>query len=490
MAASHGGAREALTPAGGVWYKQGMAQSSAATADRASTRHPKGLYLLFTTEMWERTSFYGMRALLTLYLVDKARGGLGLTPKEALNLYAWYGGLVYATPLLGGWLADRFLGQRRAIMIGGFLMMMGQFTLALPGLATFYGGLGLLIAGNGLFKPNISTIVGGLYQPKDPRRDSGFTIFYMGINVGATLGAVGCGYLGERIGWGWGYASAGVGMMLGLVSFALLGKRLLGDVGLSPNRSAAVKVEAEKESRHPLTRQEVERIIVLLVIILFAALFWAAYEQAGGLMNLYAEQKTDRVMFGWEVPASWFQAVNSIFIIMFSPVFAKLWLWLSARNKDPSSVVKMGMGLLLLGGGFVLMVAAARQNALGMKSSAALLILTYMLHTFGELCLSPVGLSLTTKLAPKHLASRLMGVWFLSNALGNYAAGKIGGLASDYGDLTVFAGLAIAAVSGGLLLLLLSGVLKRMTHGADEVKRMEDLANESTKPQAAASAAG
>jgi POT family proton-dependent oligopeptide transporter len=368
------------------------------------------------------------------------------------------------------------LGQRRAVMIGGVLMMIGHFLLALPGVTAFYAALGAIILGNGLFKPNISTMVGGLYEDKDPRRDSGFSIFYMGINVGATLGSLVCGILGEKVGWHYGFAAAGVGMLLGLVTFWAFKDKLLGKVGLPPKELEQPRAQAAKPAERPtLTKVDMSRITVLCVIIIFAAIFWLGFEQAGGLMNLYTSDNVDRVFFGWEMPASWFQAANGFFIILFSPVFARLWLSLNARGRDPSPILKMSAGLMLEGLGFGLMVMAAQQNAQGQKAAAFLVVLTYLLHTFGELCLSPVGLSLTTKLAPRHLVSALMGVWFLSNFMGNWLAGRVGAQASTYGDGTIFAALAIGAGVFGVILLALSPLLTRMMHGAADTKPLTEV---------------
>jgi POT family proton-dependent oligopeptide transporter len=427
--------------------------------------------------MWERFSYYGMRALLILFMTSKT--GFGWDDTRALSIYTWYIALVYLTPIGGGYLADRVLGQRRAVMMGGGIIMTGHFLLALPGQTAFYAGLGALILGNGLFKPNISTMVGGLYREKDPRRDSGFSIFYIGINLGGFLGPLVCGWLGEKVSWHWGFAAAGFGMLLGLIVFAALQHRMLGTVGLPPDRTAVKRAEkARTEPRAPLTRVELDRIIVLVVIIFFAGAFWAAYEQSGGLVNLYTERHVDRVVLGWEVPATWFQSINSFFIFTLSPFFAWLWLTLSERRRDPSPILKMAAGLLFAGLSFTPMVLAAYQNSQGRKSSAVLVVLAYLVLTVGELCISPVGLSLTTKLAPRHLAAGLMGAWFLSNFMGNKLSGEIGKQAKVHGNTAVFAGVAIGAVAIALLLLALSRLLYRMMHGAAETKTLEELAKE------------
>jgi POT family proton-dependent oligopeptide transporter len=425
---------------------------------------------LFTTEMWERLSYYGMRALLVLYMTDKTRGGLGWNQEKALELYGLYTGAVYLTPVVGGWIADRFLGQRRSILLGGFLMMLGQFMLAVPGGAAslFYGGLFLLVVGNGFFKPNISTMVGGLYAPGDARRDGAFTIFYMGINLGALIAPVVSGTLGEKVSWTWGYASAGIGMGLGCISFLLFAKKLLGNVGLAPQKVEHKAAVAAPQAA--LTRQEVDRIIVILVLALFVVFFWAAFEQAGGLMNLYTDAKVDRSVFGWEVPTTWFQAVNPVFILALGPIFAELWTALGRKGKDPSIPKKMAFGLMMVAFGFVFMLGASKQSDAMGKAGLMWVVAAYFFHTAGELCLSPVGLSMVTKLAPARYASALMGVWFLSNAVANYLAGKIGTYAEKLGEFQLFLAITVASAAAGVVLLALAPMLKRMMHGADEAR--------------------
>ncbi len=447
-----------------------MAQSTAAAAPARG--HPKGLYLLFTTEMWERMSYYGMRALLVLYMVGATdKGGFGWSQSKALQIFGIYTGLVYATPVIGGFLADRYLGQRLSVTLGGILMMLGQFVLAMPGNAEplFYTGLGLLVVGNGFFKPNISTMVGGLYAPGDPRRDGAFTIFYIGINVGAFLASAVCGTLGEKFGWMWGFGSAGAGMALGVLVFLAFGKRMLGDVGTAPKKVER-KAGASAAPAAALTRQERDRVIVILVLALFVVFFWAAFEQAGGLMNLYTDAKVDRGVFGWEVPTTWFQAVNPIFIMLLGPIFAELWTGLGRRSKDPSIPAKMAMGLLLVSFGFVFMLGASKQSEAAGKAALMWVVAAYFFHTAGELCLSPVGLSMVTKLAPTRYASLLMGVWFIANAVANYLAGLIGGYAEKLGEFNLFMAITIATAVAGVVLLGLAPLLKRMMHGADETK--------------------
>ena len=436
--------------------------TAASPSGSESTGHPKGLYLLFSVEMWERMSYYGMRALLSIYMIDKARGGFGWTAKDALSIYGTYTGLVYLSPLLGGFIADRFLGQRRAVVLGGVLMMIGHFLMAVPGTAAFYCALGFLIFGNGFFKPNISTMVGGLYRKGDARRDAAFTIFYMGVNLGAFLAPLVCGTLGEKVGWHYGFAAAGVGMGLGLINFLYFAKRLLGTIGLAPaKRELGVVVENK-----PLTREEKDRMTVILVLAAFVIIFWMGFEQAGGLLSIYAEQKVDRAIFGWVLPTSWLQAVNPMFIFILGPLFATLWTNLGRSGKDLPIPIKMALGLIFAGVGFVVMLGAASQTAGGGKAALGWLVVTYFVHTLGELCLSPVGLSMVTKLAPVRYASLCMGAWYLSNAIANKLSGFVGGFAAELGEFQIFAGLAGVAIFAGVVLIGVSRPLRRMMHGA------------------------
>jgi len=435
--------------------------------DFADRGHPKGLYLLFTTEMWERMSYYGMRALLALYIADKATG-LGAEDKFALQIYGIYTGLVWFTPLAGGFLADRFLGQRRAVAIGGTLMMAGHFLMAVPLIPAFVAALVFLILGVGMLKPNISTMVGKLYAKGDPRRDGAFTIFYMGINVGALLGPLVSGTLGEKLGWHYGFAAAGVGMGLGLIGFLALQKKLLGSVGLAPSREIG-----RTEVKKPFTRDELDRIVVIFVLAFFSIFFWAAFEQAGGLMNLYTKAKVDRVVAGWEIPASTLQAVQPLFILLCAPLFSMLWTYLGRRRRDPPAPVKMAFGLLLVSVGFVFMCGAARQSASFGRAALLWIIAAYLFHSLGELCLSPVGLSMVTKVAPARVVSLMMGVFFLSNAAANYLAGFIGGFASEVGEFQLFGGIVVVTFAAGIALLAVARALHRMMHGAADVKAQE-----------------
>ncbi|MEJ3626466.1 peptide MFS transporter [Vibrio vulnificus] len=436
--------------------------------------HPRGLFLLFGTELWERFSYYAMRAILVLYLTDTTiNGGLGWSTKDALDLYGTYTGLVYITPLIGGYLADNYLGQRRSILIGGALMAIGQFTLALPAdalglgsLHTFYLGLALLIAGNGLFKPNISTMVGDLYQEGDNRRDGAFTIFYMGINLGALIAGVVSGSVTTEFGWKAGLVAAGIGMLISLVMQMALAQSWLGDIGREPaaKRDLAIKKSAQKEA---LTKEEVDRIKVILVMSLFTIVFWAGFEQAGGLMNIYTQQYTDRMIGSFEIPAAWFQSLNPFFIITLAPVLAVLWVKLGKR--EPNSPVKFALAMFFLALGFLCMVGAVVEQSgdTSVKTSMLWLVGAFFFHTLGELCLSPIGLSLVTKLAPLRLASLMMGAWFGCNAIANYVAGYVGSHVGELGAMAIFSGIAVTATVSGVILLLFSNQLVRWMHGAE-----------------------
>ncbi|HZW35083.1 MAG TPA: peptide MFS transporter [Isosphaeraceae bacterium] len=495
--------------------------------DKSQEGHPPGLYVLFATEMWERFSYYGMRALLVLYLTK----AIGLDRPDALGIYAIYTGLVYLTPLIGGRLADRYLGQRKAVFIGGILMALGQFALTQRELLNL--GLGLLIVGNGFFKPNISTMVGTLYPQGDPRRDGAYTIFYMGINLGAFLAPLVCGPLGERIGWGYGFAAAGVGMTLGLLTF-IFTQRLLQGSGMPPGRevapdarlaprdwidivaiaggivalvvvalqfwpylqpiwspgwltSAAAAVaykgailigilaaflyatEPPKSdvpagsAGEPFTAVDWQRIGVIVIISLFSVLFWMGFEQSGGTLNLFADGKTDRTIFGYDVPASVFQAVNPVFIILLAPPFAALWTYLARHRFPLPSVAKQGLGLSLLGVAFAVMYFADQESKSG-PVSPLWLIGVYFIFTVAELFISPIGLSLVNKLAHPRVASLMMAFWFLCTAAANYLAGIMEHTIEPY-HWNLWAFLGVMALVPGVLMLVLTPVLVRMSHG-------------------------
>ncbi|MFT4806576.1 MAG: POT family proton-dependent oligopeptide transporter [Psychroserpens sp.] len=433
--------------------------------------HPVGLYVLFFTEMWERFSYYGMRAILVLYLVATTQGdnaGLGWTNGEALSLYGWYTMLVYVASIPGGWIADKFLGQKKSVLIGGLLLVAGHSILAIEQMWAFYTGLGLIIAGVGLLKPNISTMVGGLYKHGDIRRDKGFTIFYIGINVGAFLSSLIVGYVGEVHGWHYGFGLAGIGMTLGLLQY-LFGQKYLKHVG---NFSGDSENEEEKEAmKRPLTKVEKDRVVVLFISFILVIVFWGAFEQAGGLMNIYAMDNTNRMLMGWEVPASWFQSLNAMFIIFLGTTVAAFWARRKLKGKLATSLFKMILGLIIMGTGFFFMSAASSQFESSGSSAMYWLVLAYLFHTIGELCISPVALSYITKLAPMKYASLMMGVYFAMTGFGNKLAGLLGEASESLGEFAIFTGIAIFCVIFGALVMLFRKKLEVLTHGAEDNER-------------------
>jgi len=393
--------------------------------------HPVGLYILFFTELWERFSYYGMRALLTLYIATSATAidpGLGWSNKDSIWLYGWYTMLVYAAAIPGGWLADKFLGQKKTVMLGGFLLCIGHLVLAIPGTTAFFSGLLLIILGVGGLKPNISTMVGGLYKQGDIRRDSGFTIFYIGINIGAFLSSIIVGLVAFKYGWHYGFGLAGVGMLLGQTVF-IVGQKYLKHVGNFLGNSGNL---ADKEAmKKPLDKIEKDRVIVLLISFLIVVVFWGAFEQAGGLMNLYTDAKVDRgISIGsWtEIPAAVFQSLNAGYIIIFGTLIGGFWIWWKKQGKESSSIFKMAIGTIIMGFGYVFMMFASKEASLEAFGKAAMfwVFLAYLFHTIGELCTSPVSLSFITKLAPVKYASIMMGVYFAATGFGNKLAGSIG----------------------------------------------------------------
>lgn len=514
--------------------------------DKMVIGHPAGLLVLFFTEMWERFSYYGMRALLVLFLVSTiANDGWEWTRAEAMNLYGWYTGFVYLTPILGGIIADKITGYRTAILIGALMMTLGHVSMGLEIFNDnfFFIGLGLLILGNGMFKPNISTMVGQLYPDNSSKKDAGYTIFYMGINAGAFLGMLLCGYIGEKIGWHYGFGLAGVFMFFGMLQF-YFARSYFGRIGISPKMllvqgeeldskgNIIHKDEEEEEVTNPKVIRD--RLIVICVLIFFSIFFWLAFEQAGGSMNIFAADYTQRVLegnaaltFKWvdailtlfplvivttvlyglakklfkeypatilftltsfaiiwclgiwkihreftaletEVAASWFQILNSFFIITLATVFSKIWekVW------NPSGPVKFAMGLILLGVGFVVLAYGSKdipQGAATASVSMIWLIMAYFFHTTGELCLSPVGLSYVSKLSPKKFIGLIFGLWFASSAIANILGGQMGGLidkiSTEYSMSHFFGIFAVLPVAAALILLLLSPVLKKMMHG-------------------------
>ncbi|KZN57996.1 peptide MFS transporter [Pseudoalteromonas luteoviolacea] len=443
--------------------------------------HPKGLFLLFGTEMWERFGYYGMRAILVLYLVAQVQnGGFGWTNADALSLYGTFTMAVYLTPLFGGWLADNVLGQRKAIIIGGILMAAGHFIMGIPHSIVagqeenvFYIGLTLLCIGNGLFKPNISTMVGDLYEEGDKRRDGAFTIFYMGINMGGALGPLVAGYVAAVISWQAGFVAAGIGMVISVVMQMLLSQKYLGDIGVVPSAKLSQQQSASG-TKEPLTKVEKDRIRVIFTMSVFSIIFWMGFEQAGGLMNLFANDYTNRMLMGFEIPASWFQSLNSLFIIIFAPIVAMIWLKLD--KKEPNSPVKFAIGLVFLALGFLTMMLAlmteSAEPGQTLQISMMWLVLFYLFHTLGELCLSPIGLSMVSKLAPLRLASLLMGIWFLCTAIANKIAGFVGSFLGEGQEamnnaMGIFIGLGATALLSALAMYLLSNKLVDWMHGAE-----------------------
>ncbi len=460
--------------------------------------------MLFLTEMWERFSYYGMRALLVLYLVD----AMGYQRADALTVYGTYTALVYLTPIFGGYLADHYLGYRKAILIGGLVMAMGHFAMAFP--ALLKPALGLIIIGNGFFKPNISTLLGTLYREHDPRRDGGFTLFYIGINLGALLAPIVAGTLGEKLGWHWGFAAAGVGMLLAVSQF-VRGQHQLDDAGLPTVQNRldgrawfqivlisvlmiplvyAVIVAASSLTpvwnrlgtevkfgvpaaafiaflawqQRICSREEWHRVLAIVIMGVFVICFWMGFEQAGGTMNLFADRLTDRTMLGWEIPASYFQGINPLLIVLLGPVFSAMWIrWDQSRFALPTPA-KMGVGILIMGTGFiVLAIAQGRTETLG-KVGPQWLFFVYLLHTMGELCLSPIGLSMVTQLAPARLAAIMMGIWFTANAIANYLAGILESLLAS-SSIPLYWFLVGSSLGAGVLLLLITPLLKYLMHG-------------------------
>lgn len=500
-----------------------MSQARASTG-RTLLGHPLGLSTLFFTEMWERFSFYGMRALLVLFMVASvAHGGLGLHDTTATAIYGLYTAAVYLTSLPGGWIADRLIGQQRSIWYGGMIIAAGHFTLAIPSHRTFFLGLVLIVVGTGLLKPNTSALVGDLYPEGGARRDAGFSLYYMGINVGGFLGPLVCGFLGQKVNWHYGFAAAGVGMVAGLIQYRLT-QRFLGTAGtqaMPAYDAPALQLRFMKRSWTALWLSvavivlvvglgysglvtydpvplslwtgtvilalglgfllwmflfgglravERKRLLALTILFLVQALFWAGYEQAGSNFNLFAQRYTDLHVFGFGFPASWFQSENSLLILLLAPFFAWFWVWLGRRKLDPSTPMKFALGMVFIGIGFLVMMGAAWVVVSGHKALPTWLGLTYLLHTIGELCLSPVGLSATTKLAPRRYSSRLMGTWFLFTALGEIMAGLIAGRfsAHDVGEMPhIYATIAGVSIGVGVVLALFSPLIKRRLIGHD-----------------------
>lgn len=492
---------------------------------QAKKGHPKGLYTLFFTEMWERFSYYGMRALLTIFLTaELATGGFGLDRAESLKIYGIFTALVYLTPILGGWFADKILGQRKSIIIGGLVMAIGQFLLAAGASSAFvsdldsrqhlfYLGLGVLILGNGFFKPNISTVVGDLYDNSDPRKDGAFTIFYMGINIGAFLSPFVAGTLGEKVGWPYGYLAAGLGMLLGVLWFYAR-RSTLEDKGLPPgykekglthllpkdwrdillytiaNVAAVFLIMLIWNNTNELIHSiiiwvfgilgagfiglsifkgtsgttEWTRVFVILILAFFNIVFWAGFEQAGGTFNLFAQDNTNRVMGGFEIPTTWFQNINPIVIVLFAPLFSLLWVKLDKFKLNPRTPVKFAIAMFIGAIAFFIMTQASNQAENGNLVSPMWLVVVYALLTMGELCLSPIGLSMVTKLSPGKIVSIMMGVWMASFALGNYFAATLEQILVQY-EFDLYPFITYLMVISGVLLLLLSPILNKFMKG-------------------------
>jgi len=503
-------------------------------SSKAFFGHPIGLSTLFASEMWERFSYYGMRALLVLFLTATfAEGGFEMAELDAFTVYGIFTGLVYVTPIIGGMLADKVLGQRKSIYIGGLTMAGGQFLLAASAWLSggdasmelrqtlFFAGLGILILGNGLFKPNISTMVGELYDNTDPRKDAGFTIFYMGINLGAFLSPLVAGKLGEQVAWQYGFLSAGVGMLLGTIWF-FVRSHTLGHIGMPPKVKAervrlvakdwlsilfysigiivivfgvilgwsalpasvsktivwvvavvAIAYLAFTIFKGTSGKTEWARVGVILVLAIFNIFFWGGFEQAGTTFNLFARDNTQRMIGSWEIPASWFQSINAIFIVLFAPLFSILWVQLEKKKLNPNTPMKFAWGMILLAVGFVVMAFAYTRSTSGEEVrlvSPLWLTMVFMLHTFGELCLSPIGLSMVTKMSPPKLVSTMMGIWFGSTAAGNFVASQMKAISMHLEkamgtEIQVFWLIAIQSAIIAVVIVILSPWLKKMMHG-------------------------
>jgi POT family proton-dependent oligopeptide transporter len=412
------------------------ANAALPTPDTGFFGHPRGLASLFFTEMWERFSYYGMRAFLILYMVaPAAAGGLGFTDARAASIYGTYTGSAWAASILGGVIADRFLGQYRTVLLGGVIIALGHFTLAFNALPFFYTGLALIAFGTGCLKPNVSTLVGSLYSAGDTRRDAGFSIFYMGINLGALLGPLVAGYLAQEVNWHIGFACAGVGMTAGLIQYVAGRERLkqgMARMGQRPGTPTADTAAAARtaESTGGFSADEWKRIGAIVIFVIAAGLFWGGYEQAGSTLNLFADRYTRLEVFGFSFPSSWFQSVQPVFVILLAPVFG--WMWLRLGSKEPSVPAKFALGLLFMGLSFAILIpAGAMASGEGVRVSPMWLVAAYFVSELGELCVSPIGLSAVTKLAPLRIVGLMMGVWFLSNAFGNKLAGWAAGFFSS-----------------------------------------------------------
>ena len=419
------------------------ATAAATEIDTGFFGHPRGLSTLFFTEMWERFSYYGMRAFLILYMVAPATsGGLGFSDARAASIYGTYTGSAWAASILGGLIADRLLGQYRTVLLGGIVIAAGHFTLAFNALPFFFTGLALIAFGTGCLKPNVSTLVGSLYAQGDVRRDAGFSLFYMGINLGAFLGPIIAGYLAQEVNWHIGFACAGVGMTFGLIQYVLGRERLkagMSRLGQKPDVATASNQAATRtaETSRGFSADEWKRIGAIVIFFIAAGLFWGAYEQAGSTLNLFADRYTRLDVLGFSFPSSWFQSVQPVFVMILAPVFA--WMWLRMGPREPSVPAKFALGLLFMALAFaVLIPAGALASGGGIRVSPMWLVTSYFISELGELCISPIGLSAVTKLAPLRIVGLMMGVWFLSNAFGNKLAGWAAGFFSSMPLNTLF----------------------------------------------------
>jgi proton-dependent oligopeptide transporter, POT family len=431
--------------------------------------------VLFLTELWERFAYYGMRALLILYLIDTTNGGLGWSQMNASRLYGWFIGLTYLTPVAGGWLADRFLGTNRSLLVGGMVLTGGHFLLALGSDLLFYAGLALVVVGTGFFKPNVHTMVGQLYQPGDSRRDPGFTLYYMGINLGAFLGPLVCAWLAVRFGWRWGFAAAGCAMAVGVLFYSWSRRRWLSNVGLPRAISDSVR---QAEVPPALSPADWNRIAAIGIITIFVVVFWLAFEQVGSSLNVFAAQRVDRAAGEWlqplvpdrEIPAAWFQSINPFFVLLLAPLVAALWQRLDTRA--PGTTAKMALGLILLGAAYATLVVAAANSDHGSPVSPWVLVAFYAIYTLGELCFLPVGISFVSQTAPARVASMVMGIWltanFAANLIGGYLAGMVQPIERGEvfhvlgGQADFFLIFVVLCLSAGLLLALLVPLVGRL----------------------------